>query len=42
MMFYAIYDTRTANMVGTFSTEDEALAAVREAVALHGKIYVRA
>ena len=41
MRYYTIYDLGTANAVGGFATEGEALDAVRQAVAAHGPRIVR-
>lgn len=35
-MIYELFDTRSANQVGVFQTEQEALAAVRHGIHLHG------
>ncbi len=38
-MSYELWDTETRNLVETFDTEDEALAAVRELVAVNADVY---
>ena len=38
-MTYELWNTRTGNAIGEFSTEAEALAAVREAVGRNGRGY---
>ena len=38
-MSYELWDTETRNLVETFETEDEALAAVRELVAVNAAVY---
>ena len=40
-MVYAIWDAVTANMVGSFDTETDALADVRDAVTRFGRDYAR-
>lgn len=39
-MIYELWDIETANVVVSYETEAEALAAVRKAVARHGESYV--
>lgn len=39
-MGYELWDTRTANMIGDFPTEQLALEAIREAIEVHGRAYV--
>ena len=41
-MVYAIWDTDSANLVGSYDTEGEALADVRDAVERFGRDYARA
>ena len=38
-MSYELWDTETRNLVETFETEDEALAAVRDLVAVNADVY---
>ena len=38
-MTFELWDTETRNLVETFATEDEALAAVRELVAVNADVY---
>jgi hypothetical protein len=39
-MVYAIWDVATANLVGAYDTEQEALADVRDTVSRFGREYV--
>ncbi len=38
-MSYELWDTETRNLVETFAAEEEALAAVRELIAVNGTVY---
>jgi hypothetical protein len=38
-MTYELWDTCSGNVVGTFTTKDEALAIVRDAAVQHGETY---
>ncbi len=38
-MFYELWDVVSGNMINTYDTEDEALAIVRDLVALNGPAY---
>ena len=40
-MFYELLDLETGNLIGTYDTEQEALAVVRRAYQLNGSGYVR-
>lgn len=40
-MIYELWDTCSGNVVGTFTTKEEALAIVRDAVALHGEAFAK-
>jgi hypothetical protein len=39
MIVFELWDTETANLVGAYETEEEALAVVRRAMATHGEQY---
>ena len=39
-MAFELWDTRTANIIGDFPTEQAALEAIREAIQAHGRAYV--
>lgn len=39
-MVYDLWDSDSGNIIGTYSTRDEALSVVREALAKHGAAYV--
>jgi hypothetical protein len=39
-MAYELWETRTANLIGFYETEDEALASVRLEIDAHGAGYV--
>lgn len=41
-MTYELWNMRTGNAIAEFGTETEALAAVREVIARHGRAYVDA
>ena len=41
-MVYAIWDTDSANLIGSYDSEGEALADVRDAVERFGREYARA
>ena len=40
MIFYELWDLRSRNIVGTYPTEADALAVVRETINHHGREYV--
>jgi hypothetical protein len=40
-MIFELWDVSTANLVGSFATENEALVAVRVAITRHGRRVVR-
>jgi hypothetical protein len=39
-MAYELWDTTSANLLGTYDTEDAALGVVRQALDAHGESYV--
>jgi hypothetical protein len=41
-MYYELWDFASANMIGDYATEEEALAVIRGAVAEHGPAVVMA
>jgi len=41
-MFFELLDVETGNLIGTYETEEEALAVVRRAARLNGPSYVSA
>lgn len=41
-MFFELLDVETGNLIGTYASENEALAVVRHAVRLNGPAYVEA
>ena len=42
MLVYQLWDADTGNLIGEFDTETDALVAVRDAFALHGREYAEA
>ena len=39
MIIYELWDTRSRNLIGTYTSEADALATVREVLALHGPLF---
>ena len=40
MIYYELWDMQSRNIIGSYPTEAEALAVVREAIERHGRQYV--
>lgn len=40
-MAFEVWDAETANLLGAYETEDDALTVVREALQVHGAAYVK-
>lgn len=38
-MIYELWDTSSGNVIGAFTTKEEALAIVRDTIALHGEVF---
>ena len=40
MIFYELWDVRSKNLIGTYTTEAEALGVVSEVIGTHGRAYI--